>query len=411
LALQGTIKDFGLADILQLIGIQRKTGILTLENAETTVTIRFLDGQVVGADTRRQKLEDHLGAVLVRTGRITEAQLREAVQTKKNTLQRLGYILVTLNYISEEELAEALRVQVSQIVYRLFRWRDGRYHFDPRDHVDYDAGHFAPISTETILLEGARMIDEWPIVERRIPSERIVFRKTAAGAAIETPVESRTDPEPRAIDGPRTMDVRLSPEERQILRMVDGRATVEDIVARSALGEFDVYRSLYELLTRNLVEKVDRTPTATAPRDRRQATHLLVRAVLVGLMGLSFSAMATLDTNPLTPWRLGPAKQITDSLRTYVSRLRLERIEQAIRMFYLDTGAMPARLDLLAEDGYLGSNDLSDPWGRPYEYQLAGGAFVLVGLGASGVPAPGLTVQRRLRSSERLVLEGWAGGR
>ena len=80
MALVGTIKDFGLADILQLIGLQRKTGLLTLEHDTDMVTVKFLEGAVVGADTSTRNLEDLLGSVLVRTGRITQAQLRESLQ-------------------------------------------------------------------------------------------------------------------------------------------------------------------------------------------------------------------------------------------------------------------------------------------------------------------------------------------
>ncbi|HJQ98388.1 MAG TPA: DUF4388 domain-containing protein, partial [Candidatus Polarisedimenticolaceae bacterium] len=185
MALEGTIRDFGLADILQLIGIQRKTGVLSLDNGQEAVTVTFLDGHVVGADTKERNLEDMLGSVLVRTGRVTDAQLREALRLQRETLQRLGYILVRQRFISEEDLVEALRIQVTQIVYRLFRWRDGKYQFSPKDHMDYDTEHFQPIAAETILMEGARMIDEWPIIERRIRSSTLVFRKTQAAAALE----------------------------------------------------------------------------------------------------------------------------------------------------------------------------------------------------------------------------------
>ena len=107
MALEGTIRDFGLADILQLIGIQRKTGVLTLDGGDDTVTVKFLDGAVVGADTRQRNLEDLLGSVLVRTGRITEAQLQEALRIQRSTLQRLGYILVKQKFISEVDLQKA----------------------------------------------------------------------------------------------------------------------------------------------------------------------------------------------------------------------------------------------------------------------------------------------------------------
>ena len=192
MALQGTIQDFGLADIFQLIGIQRKTGTLTLQNDEDEVTVKFSEGQVVGADTRLRNLEDLLGSVLVRTGRITEAHLQEALGVQKDTLQRLGFILVDQRFISEEDLREALRIQVTQIVYRLFRWREGRYHFDQQEQVEFEK-LFDPVSAETILMEGARMIDEWPIIERRIRSEQMVFEKTEAGGRIDAPVESIVD--------------------------------------------------------------------------------------------------------------------------------------------------------------------------------------------------------------------------
>ena len=69
MALQGTLKDFSLADIFQLIGIQRKTGVLTLKSAQETATVAFVEGQVVGADSTLRRLEDRLGTVLAKTGR------------------------------------------------------------------------------------------------------------------------------------------------------------------------------------------------------------------------------------------------------------------------------------------------------------------------------------------------------
>ena len=44
MALEGTLRDFSFADILQLISLQRKTGVLTLKHEDKLVTISFLDG-------------------------------------------------------------------------------------------------------------------------------------------------------------------------------------------------------------------------------------------------------------------------------------------------------------------------------------------------------------------------------
>ena len=51
MALKGTLRDFSLADIFQLIGIQRKTGVLTLKSDKDVVTVSFVDGNVVAADS------------------------------------------------------------------------------------------------------------------------------------------------------------------------------------------------------------------------------------------------------------------------------------------------------------------------------------------------------------------------
>ena len=177
MALEGTLRDFSLADIFQLIGLQRKTGVLTLRGKDDTVTVTFLDGKVVGADSLNRRLENRLGTVLMKTGFLTQDQLNRALEIQKETLQRLGFILTHYGIISAESLRDAIQLQIMQIVYRLFRWKDGDYHFSQETTIEYDRDNVMPITAESILMEGARMIDEWPIIEKRIRSYDMVFRK------------------------------------------------------------------------------------------------------------------------------------------------------------------------------------------------------------------------------------------
>jgi len=415
LALQGTIKDFGLGDILQLIGIQRKTGILTLENSQDAVTVHFFEGQVVGADTRLRNLEDLLGGVLVRTGRITEVQLQSALRVQKKTLQRLGYLLVKQGLISEDDLREALRVQVTQIVYRLFRWREGSYRFTPVEHLEYDREHFIPVSAETILMEGARMVDEWPIIERKIRSAHMVFHKTPAASALEGPVESLVDtdidfsldPDEAEGTGEGGGELRISPDEREILRLVDGRLTVQGIVDSSPQGEFDVYHVLYELLSRHLIEEVPTSP-AIALRPAASDSRVVGRGLVILVVVAAAFSVATFSRNPLNPWTMALHNSPQSRLDLYASRGRLERLERAVQVFYLDLGSLPDALGRLVGHGYLEENDLLDPWGRPYLYERVPGGYRVAGLDSEGNPSPDLTRSHRLSSAQRLVLEGTA---
>lgn len=409
MALQGTIKDFGLAEILQLLGIQRKTGVLSVDNGEDVVTVTFFQGQIVGADAKTRNLEDLLGSVLVRTGRITEGQLQDALRIQKSTLQRLGYVLVKSGAISETDLRESLRIQVSQIVYRLFRWRSGSYHFAPTEHVEYDEDHFTPIGAETILMEGARMIDEWPIIERRLRSPSLVYSKTEKGDRLDSPVASIVEADvdlalDRAEVEEPSPDVRLGSEERDVLHLVNGRYTVQDIVDRCPLGEFDTYRILYDLLDRNLIEevRVESSERADAADDRRAR----IRAALLSGMVfvLAVVSLATLRANPVSPWRLSRTAVDTDALNAYASRGRLERIEKALRVHYLDRGALPSRLADLVASECIRPSELLDPWGRPYAYQPDSAGYTLTGTDASGEASDRLEVERRLHPSQRLIV-------
>jgi len=146
--------------------------------------VTFLDGKVVGADSLSHRLENRLGHVLIRGELLTQDQLNRALEIQKETLQRLGFILVHYGIISVDSLKQAIQLQILQIVFRLFRWKDGDYHFSQETTIEYDRDNVTPITAESILMEGARMIDEWPIIEKRIRSAEQVFRKKGSGHEI-----------------------------------------------------------------------------------------------------------------------------------------------------------------------------------------------------------------------------------
>lgn len=424
MALSGSIKEFGLADIFQLIGIQRKTGRLVMAGPDETVTIKFQEGRVVEADRAGQSVEDLLGAVLVRTGRISQEQLEEALKVQRKTLQRLGHILVRGGAITEDQLVDALRVQSLQMIYRLFRWKEGKYSFETAKDVDYDDRHFHPIDAETILMEGARMVDEWPMIERRIRSDDMVLRPTeeatAVGDADDALASLGVD---GAIDGafddafglgdqtpvqatPQAEEPLLSPEERRIFDLADGSLTVQQINDRSPYGEFDTYRILADLVTRKLLQEVD----SIARRGEHARKHRWAEGLVASLLALvAFAGVgvvgATLSSNPFTPWRMASQTAATDQLRTYSSLYRLERIEQALRTHYFDRGSYPTLLAELAAGSYVDSADLLDPWGRPYGYQLSPGGYRLFGVDADGQPAPSLDISYRFSAAQQMLLE------
>ncbi|BBB32352.1 conserved hypothetical protein [Thermotomaculum hydrothermale] len=286
MALKGTLKDFSLADIFQLIAIQKKTGILSLKRDDEEIDVFFQDGMIVGAESKKGKSDHLLGKLLVRIGAISKEELEIALEIQKNTMKRLGQILIEKNFISQDDLKEALKKRVLEIVYSLFRWRRGSYHFKPLTSVDYDKENFEPLSTESVLMEGLRMIDEWPLIEKKLSKPDMVFRKTG-----KLEPEKKQDVDAFLVEDEFLMENKpnLPYEMEYVLGLVDGMSSLSEIVGKSKLIEFYTYRALYDLLEQGFIEPtVISAPSFPDYTSKRKAEtkseRILLIAVVVGII-------------------------------------------------------------------------------------------------------------------------------
>jgi hypothetical protein len=399
MALEGTIKDFGLPDIFQLIGLQRKTGVLTLKSDNEQVTVAFENGMVVMADSDAKRLEDRLGNVLVKQGKLGKDRLEEALITQKATLQRLGHVLTSNNAITSRDLKEALQVQVSQIVFKVFRWRDGDYHFEPTDTVDYDRENFTPMSADFILMEGIRMVDEWPIIEKKIPSFDMVFRPVVDQSMVEIA--------PEGGDGTRvppgaSSKIRLGSQEELIFRRVDGTRTVQAIIDSAGLNEFDTCRILFDLLNRNLISTAGRGATAAEPVRTTAAASpapgyaVVVVVAVIALAGIVLRAGSPFGVSGLPAALDRPYHQLLDG----VSQSRLQRLDLAVRAYHLLHGALPRTLEELVGAGLADTRDLKDAWARPFHYALTVDGYLLSGVDDSGREDASTVIERVVPSAQ-----------
>ncbi|MDQ6800757.1 MAG: DUF4388 domain-containing protein [Acidobacteriota bacterium] len=413
MALEGTLRDFSLADIFQLIGLQRKTGVLTLTGKDDNVTVTFLDGKVVGADSGSHRLETRLGHVLMKSGMLTQDQLGRALEIQKETLQRLGFILTHYQIISNESLKQALQLQILQIVYRLFRWKDGEYHFSQETTIEYDRDNVQPISAESILMEGARMIDEWPIIEKRIRSSEQVFRKKGSGHEIVVVGGDDVDEVDFEPAGPAKKrktaggdKIRISEEEKQIYDLLDGKRMVSDIIEMSRLSEFDTSKALYELLTRDLIEEVrgaEVVAEQSAPVDELAVAETPVPLPLVLLLAaIAIASIVTSFKNPLNS--LAPIGTKTPRASAPVEALkaismgRIQNLGQAIEKYNVVNGRLPVRLQDLTPI-YISPALLTDPWGNAYKYLQQPSRYLVIGFTPDGKADTDLFLSRGIDTS------------
>lgn len=166
MALQGTLKDFSITEIIQLIGQQLKTGVLTIRRGKKVVEISFVDGMIVHVYSSYRGKKDLIGEILVKAKRITEEQLDRVLRIQKGTLKYLGEILVELQLLTKDDVLKVISTQVYETIYDLFWWEDGIFNFDLKLVESYKKIPFA-LSTEQVLLSILRMVDEWSEIEKR----------------------------------------------------------------------------------------------------------------------------------------------------------------------------------------------------------------------------------------------------
>jgi hypothetical protein len=382
MGLEGTLRVFSLTDIFQVLGLQRKSGVLTVEGEDDTVTISFLGGQVVSAESAAGRLENRIGNLLVRAGRIDEAELSRILEIQKETQQRLGFLLIRERLATPEDLREALRLQIFRIVFSAFRWTDGRFRFSQEGAIDYDADHMSPVPTESILMEAAQILDEWPRLEKKVRSRDIVFRR-ARGVEDLRLVHAPEEPHEGTLG--------VSRSEAEVWKWIDGTRSVEDILERAFLSDFDVYKGLSELIDRSLIVEGKVAKPAAAPqvavpvRKVSWSSRSVGAWILLALLGVL--GVLLVPRNPLNVLLRPPGEgRFAASVLKSVSLARLTALERAVRVFYDASGQYPRSLEDLVVARIISEDATRDPYGRPYRYILRSeeGKFGLYGRNASG---------------------------
>jgi hypothetical protein len=411
MALEGTLRDFSFADILQLISLQRKTGVLTLKRDDNVVTLSFLDGCIVGASSLNQHTEDRIGLILLKRGEVTETELEAALRRQEETLQRLGRILIDHHVVSEQVVREALEQQILQIVYRVFRWSDGEYHFSQETDIDYDRDLMVPMAADSIIMEGARMTDEWPFIDQRIPDRELVFIQVEPGRRFEVIEDHREDfddlgfsftdsPDEDRFDGPD--DGRLSVNQSRIYHLVNGRDSVSEIVLESPLIEFETCKALADLIDRGLIREATREEVArNLAREVEPARRASVGAGAIPWLALPFLvllgfSLTVMLHNPLNPGITeGPAlwDRVVQVSRSW---MRMDRLAHDAERQFLLTGLYPDDVEDLVESGLVKPSAATDPWERPYRMVTRGTRLLVTGSDAAGEPLPLLILTRSL---------------
>jgi hypothetical protein len=367
-ALRGNLQDFGIADVFQLIGQQRKTGVLEFTGTDGHhVQLRFDRGAVVSAAPAESRAHDGLGEMLVRCGCLTRAQIDGLHAECEPSGQSLPRLAVARGLISDEEIEKIEDLLTRETIFAILRWSDGSFDFRTQQ-VFHRRAFETLLGAEQILMDGLRMVDEWHSFADLVPSEDIVFQRVGDF--------EKFGARARASGARNLADI------ERVFNLVDGRLRVRRIIDLSRLGSFDAFRALASLHDGGAIAVVD-VGSLQKPR-RRSRPKVLGRAdtrswiaTLLPLILLAGVTIAIGWRNSL-PAPAGvfavPPSAFTVVRDDYASL----RVIHALDEYRFLNGSWPDRLDRLAEQGILARSELTSELGRPYYYvKRADGAVLL----------------------------------
>lgn len=257
--LEGDLNDFTLPDILQLLAYTTKSGRLVLRGRTTAGRIDLAEGQICDASSDASRLA--LARRLLGAGIVSGDTLRHTLEQASELPSdlELADALTMAGALDPDALPELIRQQVVDAVFDLLRWDEGTFSFDVHAPlIRADAIGQVTWPVKEVLAEAQQRLDDWPDIARR----------TGAGDAVVTIK--------RPADG---SEVNITPDGWGLLGLIDGRRTVDDLVALSGQGEFRTRSTLASLLDAGVaaVGATDAAPVEVLLADHQTLADLEAR--------------------------------------------------------------------------------------------------------------------------------------
>jgi hypothetical protein len=286
MAIEGPLRELGIHDVFQLLDLSRKTGVLRVvsELRDNEGVVAFHAGRIAYASIRSNP--HPIGEMLLKAGKITEGDLTAARsrQTEHGDRRRIGEILIDAGSVTPREVEQFVRRQAEAVVFELMSWREGHFRFEESNPDEFPENPSVAVSTESVLMEAARRIDEWSRIADRVPSLSAIpeFAEAAEGHAGQ---------------------LDLLPSEWEVLTMIDSLRDLRRIALELGRSDFDVAKVVYGLVSTGVVRlrQPDRQSLVVPVADEHAGERQAAARALVS-HGLAAAKESRFD-EALRTWR------------------------------------------------------------------------------------------------------------
>lgn len=226
--LQGELAELPVPDVLQHLRQSKATGVLSLAAGGARKALYLREGRVVFATSNLPN--DRLGEILIREGKITPDEYEASIRAISKG-KRQGKVLVEMGALTPKDLWEGVQFQVQEIVYSVFAWDEGTFHFENSDAPEKER-ITVDLDVQDLVLVGIRRVDANGRIQARFPDGDTVLERVVAGS-VDT----------------------LESYEEHVMKLADGERTVSEICAESEIGDSETLKVLYALVSVGLVRQ------------------------------------------------------------------------------------------------------------------------------------------------------------
>lgn len=242
MALNGNLRDVSLNQLLNLIHLAHKTGVLTIHSDDGVGAARlyFREGKLIQA--MREGQNARLTDVLVRMGKITPEQAKSVQSRSKiETDKELGLLLIQFGILNQNDIVQGVKSYLLDIVYNLFTWPSGAFRFEP-NQLPPEERVTVPISLDHLIIEGSRRMQEWERLRGDLPDLDLPLR-----------FSDRPDANIRNIS--------LNVDQWKVISFINSKNTIRQIASFLKMDEYQIRRIIYGLQTAGLID-VGASPAA-----------------------------------------------------------------------------------------------------------------------------------------------------
>ena len=246
--MQGALQEFGLAEILQLVAMQHKTGLLRVESYDKVLTFYFDKGMLVSCRDRRRIGDDPLLEFMKKTGYLDAWQTLHLTLEVEENKKDVADVLLDKHLLTPEELKQAVLDMTQDLVFRTYNWKEGTYRFLSGDDSLRGLSHTVGLKMEAVLLEAARRVDEWPHILTKLPSPQ----------ALLAPIT--------------TLPTSLDERSQALLSRLRSPMRLAELVACGRLPEYEVYEIVAAAVEAGLTNILEMPRPVETPKPAPVAT-------------------------------------------------------------------------------------------------------------------------------------------